>query len=92
MPFIGAYHTSDLLNIFGGGELTDYLVHFVNNLDPNGPLISGETFHWPRYDVVNPQLLTLLDAPEQPLELTADTFRVDGMDLIMELTFKTAKP
>jgi acetylcholinesterase len=91
-PFIGAFHSSDLQNIYGGGELTDYLVHFVNKLDPNGPLVSGATFNWPRYELSNPQLLTFLDAPQPPLELTPDNFRVQGMNLIQKLTTETAKP
>ncbi|TFY71900.1 hypothetical protein EVG20_g1115 [Dentipellis fragilis] len=36
IPFIGATHATDLLNSFGSGELRDYIIRFVNNLDPNG--------------------------------------------------------
>ncbi|EIN04660.1 alpha/beta-hydrolase [Punctularia strigosozonata HHB-11173 SS5] len=88
-PFVGAFHSSDLQNIYGGGELTDYLVHFVNHLDPNGPLVTGETFAWPRYEPSHPQMLTLLDAPLPALELTTDTFRLDAISFVRNLTFQS---
>ncbi|EIN05435.1 carotenoid ester lipase [Punctularia strigosozonata HHB-11173 SS5] len=84
-PFVGAFHSSDLQNVYGGGELTDYLVHFVNNLDPNGLLVTGKRFYWPRYDLTHRQLLTLLDAPLPALELTADTYREDAMKFVADL-------
>ncbi|KIK06206.1 hypothetical protein K443DRAFT_635057 [Laccaria amethystina LaAM-08-1] len=42
---LGAFHTSDLLDVYGGGEMADYLNHFVNTLDPNR---SG-ALQWPQY-------------------------------------------
>lgn len=37
-----------LQNVYAPGDMTDYLVHFVNHLDPNG----SEDHHsqWPQYD------------------------------------------
>ncbi|KAI0657931.1 carotenoid ester lipase precursor [Cubamyces menziesii] len=32
---LGAPHSSDLADVYGGGELTDFLVRFVDTLDPN---------------------------------------------------------
>jgi acetylcholinesterase len=87
---LGSFHGSDIAQIYGGEELTDYLVHFVNHLDPNGPLITGETFEWPPYTISSPQLLTLLDTPSPAMELTMDTFRTDGINFITEL--KQAEP
>ena len=45
LPILGSFHQSDLLNIYGGGDLTDFLIQFATNLDPNGILSP----HWPRY-------------------------------------------
>ncbi|KAH9039114.1 carotenoid ester lipase precursor [Lactarius pseudohatsudake] len=36
MPVLGSAHGSDVQNIYGAGELTDYLIHFATHLDPNG--------------------------------------------------------
>ncbi|KAH9027863.1 carotenoid ester lipase precursor [Lactarius hengduanensis] len=36
MLVLGSAHGSDVQNIYGAGELTDYLIHFATHLDPNG--------------------------------------------------------
>lgn len=38
-------HGTDTNNIYGGGNLADALIRFVNYLDPNG----GSGDEWPRY-------------------------------------------
>jgi len=73
-------HTSDLINIFGGGELTDYLINFVVDLDPNG---SGQ-HQWPKYTASNPQVLTFLDGDE-PVTITQDTYRQEEIDFVAEM-------
>lgn len=73
-------HGTDILNVYFDGDMTDYLVNFVNNLDPNGPGLLS----WPTYSTSSPQLLTFLDGPV-PLNITEDTFRADGMSLLTEL-------
>ncbi|KAH9001906.1 carotenoid ester lipase precursor [Lactarius hatsudake] len=35
MPVLGSAHGTDIRNIYGTGELTDYLIHFATHLDPN---------------------------------------------------------
>jgi len=74
-------HTSDLINIFGGGELTDYLVNFVVDLDPNG---LGQP-QWPKYTTSNPQALTFLDG-DVPVTITQDTFRQEEIYLAAEMS------
>jgi len=74
-------HTSDLINIFGGGELTDYLINFVVDLDPNG---SGQP-KWPKYTTSNPQALTFLDG-DVPVAITQDTFRQEEIDFVAEMS------
>ncbi|KAH8983925.1 carotenoid ester lipase precursor [Lactarius akahatsu] len=81
LPILGSAHASDIANIYGGQDLTDYLIHFVTNLDPNGR--SGP--HWPQYTTSSPQLLTLLDGAV-PADITLDTYRADGMNFLTELS------
>ena len=61
--------------------MADYLINFVNNLDPNGK--TG--IFWPRYTTSSPQLLTFLDG-RIPLTITEDNFRVSGINKIMQLS------
>lgn len=70
-------------NVYGPGELTDYLINFVNHLDPNG---NGSAY-WPQYTPTNPTLMTFLDGPT-PQELTQDTFREEAMRTLTELFLK----
>lgn len=37
-----------LQNVYAPGDMTDYLVHFVNHLDPNGS--EDHLSQWPQYD------------------------------------------
>jgi acetylcholinesterase len=82
LPILGAAHGSDLLNIFGDGELTDYLIHFATNLDPN----CGLSPEWPRYTTSSPQLMTFLDGQTANRTITLDTYRVEGMEFITNLS------
>ena len=82
LPVLGSAHASDLLNVYGGGDLTDFLVHFVTNLDPNG----GLSQQWPRYTTSSPQLMTLLDSQVTNRTITLDTYRVEGTDFITKLS------
>ncbi|KAH9064392.1 hypothetical protein EDB87DRAFT_1574904 [Lactarius vividus] len=52
-PVLGSAHASDVQNIYGAGELTDYLVQFAVHLDPNG----GSSPQWPQY-TTSPHLMT----------------------------------
>ncbi|KIJ08820.1 hypothetical protein PAXINDRAFT_102436 [Paxillus involutus ATCC 200175] len=33
VPFLGSFHGSDILNVYGGHDMASYLVRFVSNLD-----------------------------------------------------------
>ncbi|KAL0062982.1 hypothetical protein AAF712_010113 [Marasmius tenuissimus] len=78
-PFVGSAHGTDLLNVYGGGELTNYLIHFTSNLNPNGNSVA----QWPQYTPDSPNLLTL--QPEisvlTPVVVTQDTYRTEAMDV-----------
>jgi acetylcholinesterase len=86
VPKFGAYHSSDLPNIYGAGDLTDFLIQFVTNLDPNGILSP----HWPRYTTSSPQLMTLLgnqrEVTNNNRTITLDTFRVEGIELLTNIS------
>jgi len=80
VPVLGSVHSSDLGNVYGPGDLTDYLVNFVNDLNPNGPT----TLQWPKYSTSTAVLLTFLDG-DVPQVLTTDTYRTDAMAYSIEL-------
>ena len=81
LPILGSVHLSDLRVIYGGGDLTEYLIHFATNLNPNG----GSDPFWPQYTPSGPQLLTLYDSPV-PTNITLDTYRAEGMKFLTELS------
>ncbi|KAI0683770.1 alpha beta-hydrolase [Cytidiella melzeri] len=83
LPDLGSFHSSDLTNSYGPGEITDYLIHFANHLDPNGK----GSVEWPRYTTSAPMLMTFLDGPV-PQNITKDEFRTDAMDLLTQLSAK----
>ena len=84
LPILGSFHGSDLANTFREGDLTDFLIQFVTNLDPNGILSP----HWPRYTTSSPQLMTLLGSQitEKNRTITLDTYRAKGMEFITQLS------
>ncbi|THH17257.1 hypothetical protein EW146_g3519 [Bondarzewia mesenterica] len=81
LPILGSTHGSDLLNVYGPGDMTDYLIHFATNLDPNG----NTGINWPMYKNSSPQLLTFLDG-NQSLIITQDTYREEGMAYLAQLS------
>ncbi|KAH9178044.1 carotenoid ester lipase precursor [Lactarius sanguifluus] len=88
LPILGSVHGSDVRNIYGPGELTDYLIHFATNLDPNG----GSSPQWPQYTTSTRKLLTLLDSQVKNITITQDTYRSDGIDFITELSLTLNLP
>ncbi|KAJ7834986.1 Alpha/Beta hydrolase protein [Mycena olivaceomarginata] len=57
VPFLGSFHTTDIFNVHKGGELTDYLINFVNSLDRNGKTVPT----WPGYTTEAPNLMMFFD-------------------------------
>ncbi|KDQ62130.1 hypothetical protein JAAARDRAFT_203342 [Jaapia argillacea MUCL 33604] len=82
LPALGSAHATDILNVYAGGDMTSYLVEFVNNLNPNGVGIN-----WPAYTTASPQLLTFLDRLI-PLVITQDTYRAQGISYLTTLSLK----
>jgi carboxylesterase type B len=84
LPILGSVHGSDLAIIYGGEDLTDYLIHFATTLNPNG----GSDVPWPQYTTSLPQLLTLYDATVGPSNVTLDTYRAEGMKYLTALSLE----
>ena len=61
--------------------MTDFLVRFVNTLDPNG----GPEIDWPAYTTRSPQLLAFVEG-KTPLAVIPDTFRKEAMDFLTQLS------
>ncbi|VDB94160.1 unnamed protein product [Peniophora sp. CBMAI 1063] len=78
-PYLGSQHGDDLLNMYGPGDLTDVLINFATNLDPNGKTL----INWPAYTVDSPTLFTLSDG-NITQSLTNDTFRVEGIQALLD--------
>ncbi|KAG7088671.1 hypothetical protein E1B28_012643 [Marasmius oreades] len=74
IPNLGSFHGSDLLSVYGGYDMTDYLVRFATNLDPNG----DTGIYWPKYTTAAPSLLTFKTGI-QPLEITQDAYREEAL-------------
>ncbi|KAI0819594.1 carotenoid ester lipase precursor [Trametes gibbosa] len=80
IPGLGAAHSTELGNMFGPGDMTDYFVRFVNTLDPNG----GSEIEWPAYTRESPQLLAFVDG-DTPLKTIPDTFREKEIEFLTQL-------
>lgn len=76
-------HTTELANVFFGGDMTDFLVRFVHTLDPNG----GQEVHWPAYTAESPQLLLFANG-KKSLEIIPDTFRKEANEFLVQLSFE----
>ena len=71
------------MNVYFEGDMADYLINFVNNLNPNGK--TG--ISWPQYSVASPKLLQLQDGLI-PLTISNDYYRVAAMQKLTELSLK----
>jgi len=86
-PDLGTAHSSDLMNVFGGGVMTDYFIRFINTLDPNGSTSPRAQAEWPKYDPERPLLLTFLPEHANPsVIVTDDNFRQEQMEWFAEMT------
>ncbi|TFK90947.1 alpha beta-hydrolase [Polyporus arcularius HHB13444] len=82
-PGIGYFHASDLLNAYGPGDMTDYFIRFVHNLDPNGP--SG--VQWPKYNT-SARLTLQFNDGSVPLNVTVDDQRKAGIQEVTRLALR----
>ncbi|KAI0741844.1 carotenoid ester lipase precursor [Daedaleopsis nitida] len=82
-PGLGHVHTSDLLTAFGPGDMTDYFVRFVNDLDPNG----GTEVQWPKFDTATRSALQFSDG-DSAVQVVEDSARLDGTDVLTSLSVR----
>ncbi|KAE9396133.1 alpha beta-hydrolase [Gymnopus androsaceus JB14] len=71
LPVLGSAHGTDILNVYGGGDMADCVINFAVNLNPNGPTI----IEWPEYTAATPNMLQFNDGLI-PLSLSLDNYRV----------------
>ncbi|EGN97919.1 hypothetical protein SERLA73DRAFT_109200 [Serpula lacrymans var. lacrymans S7.3] len=83
VPFLGSFHASDILDVYGPSDMTDYLINFVTNLDPNG----ATGISWPQYTTAAPNLMTFMDGLPS-LEITQDTYREAAMTYLTNVTLQ----
>ena len=81
------FHGSDVVNIYYGGELTNYLIHFANHLNPNG----HDMFLWEKYHTSTRSLLTLWDGLI-PIATTKDTYRQHAMNILTKVFLANPLP
>jgi acetylcholinesterase len=70
------------LDSFGGKELTDYIIYFTRNLDPNGDL----EINWPQYDLRDPKALVFQDDPIFGLVIEDDDYRISPLEFVANLS------
>ncbi|TCD68537.1 hypothetical protein EIP91_010462 [Steccherinum ochraceum] len=75
MPVLGSAHGTDMASMFGPGDLTDHLIYFAHNLDPNGPTVA----FWPKYNTSAIQQLLLQPPGYPPQEIMTDDYREKEM-------------
>ena len=80
LPYLGTPHGSDIQIIYGGKGLTDYLIHFATNLNPNGDHLPN----WPEYTPTSPQMLTFYAGV--PTNITQDTYRAEAISYLEEIS------
>jgi len=91
IPYLGTFHGADLIQtLFAHAELQDYLINFINNLDPNkGYRSTGNSseklISWPRFSTTKKELLMMLDGTI-PLEITKDDFREEAIQFLTQYT------
>ena len=75
-------HATDLIQLFGtGGDIQDFTIRFVNNLNPNGPPGTANP-NWPTFSLAHPQMMEILDGTPS-LNVSTDTARLAPiLDLI----------
>ncbi|KAF8971835.1 carotenoid ester lipase [Flammula alnicola] len=83
IPVLGAFHGSDL----AVDVLDDYLVQFINNLDPNLNRTRDPRLpRWPEYTSQAPLLYTFPNISIFPVTLSNDTYREGPMQYLMNLS------
>ncbi|KAJ3988381.1 Alpha/Beta hydrolase protein [Lentinula detonsa] len=80
LPVLGSAHGTDILNVYGGGDMADYLIRFAATLDPNG----DTGIEWPQYTTSSPNMLQFNDGLI-PLTLSLDNYRESAISFTTQL-------
>lgn len=85
-------HATDLLQYFYNTgndtnvQALDYLINFVNNLDPNkGANPSGQLIYWPKYDTTDWTMLQFDDVSPNGLNLNDDLYRREAINALVQV-------
>ncbi|KIK61899.1 hypothetical protein GYMLUDRAFT_243065 [Collybiopsis luxurians FD-317 M1] len=87
LPILGSAHGTDLLNVYGSSDMTDFLIHFSTTLDPNGhaDTLFPRAFFWPEYSDPDFKMVQFNDNPFERLSISQDDYRRDGIEYLIEL-------
>ncbi|KAJ7858753.1 carotenoid ester lipase precursor [Mycena leptocephala] len=80
-PYLGAFHSTELANAYGGGDLGAFFIRFAATLNPSA---ADATIKWPKYTLKSPDFLTFLDG-DVPLTITQDDYRVEAIRAMTEM-------
>ncbi|KAH8982171.1 carotenoid ester lipase precursor [Lactarius hatsudake] len=83
IPFIGAAHALDIVSAFRG-DLRDYVIRFINNLDPNGK--KGLGVPWPQWNPKKPKVIIFQDGALFPIVIGDDNYRTDPLNLVANMS------
>jgi len=92
LPFIGAAHSTDLVNSFdmldeaAPSELMSNIIWFTNNLDPNGDIGLEPKVVWPQWDPQNPKALIFQDGLLVPRLIGDDNYRTAAMEFMRNIS------
>ena len=64
------------------GELTDYVIYFTRNLDPNGK----SQRNWPKYDLQDPKALVFKDDILFRVVVEDDNYRADALNFVANMS------
>ncbi|OCH89486.1 alpha/beta-hydrolase [Obba rivulosa] len=82
LPFLGSTDISDLINLYGPGDLTDRLIYFTARENPN----NGTGVFWPQYTIEERLQLNIQN--DSSFTIEPDTFRSEGINLLLELNIQ----
>ncbi|KAF8904562.1 Alpha/Beta hydrolase protein [Mucidula mucida] len=92
-PILGTFHSADLifnsfreLSILPPPDLQDYIIQFVNYLDPNGDGNTG-LITWPKYTNESQKMLSfdVAGVLRPPWTITEDTYRAAEVSALSEI-------
>ncbi|KAF5315218.1 hypothetical protein D9619_007256 [Psilocybe cf. subviscida] len=83
LPILGSAHATDILNVYGKGDMADHLIRFAAKLNPN-PAIG---YQWPKFTAAGRKIAVYQDGLI-PLATSEDDFRTSAMAYLTEVTLE----